>query len=76
MIAVKSGSPSGVNAAGDISWSTYDWQNLVPNPRLTEPKGKAVELDYGLHNGQIEIRYRQVILVTALVAEGMQRFSA
>ena len=51
-----------VAAIGDVEWTTVLEVVLVPNPALSKPHRKAVELDYGMEDGQVTLGCRQAML--------------
>jgi hypothetical protein len=60
-------SASSLEASGKPPEEDADWQNMVsvvlcPNPALSKAHQKAVELDYGMQNGQLELQCRQAML--------------
>jgi hypothetical protein len=50
----------------DQEWQTIVPLVLVPHPRLSESHKRAIELDFGMKNGQVEFRCRQAFLFYAL----------
>ena len=54
------------NAADDHEWHTMVPLVLAPHPGLSSAHKKVVELDYGMHHGQVEFQCRQAFLFYAL----------
>jgi predicted DNA-binding transcriptional regulator YafY len=52
----------GADAAKDVDWFTFFNVILVPNPKLSLAQQKTIERDYGMTNGQCELRVRQALL--------------
>lgn len=48
--------------ADDAAWSTFFEVVLVPNPKLSPPQQKTIELDYGMQNGRCVVRVRRALL--------------
>ena len=58
--------PSTAKAEDDLEWRTFVPLVLVPHPNLSEAHKKAIELDFGMKNGQVEFQCRQAFLFYAL----------
>ena len=62
---------TGIDAAeaspvDDVEWHTIVPLILVPHPKLSESHKRAIELDFGMKDGQVEFRCRQAFLFYAL----------
>lgn len=55
-----------VKSDGDKEWHTIVPLVLVPHPKLSESHKRAVELDFGMSDGQVEFQCRQAFLFYAL----------
>lgn len=55
-----------VKSDGDKEWHTIVPLVLVPHPKLSEAHKRAVELDFGMRDGQVEFQCRQAFLFYAL----------
>lgn len=58
--------PVGVDAARDVSWNTLVKLVLAPHPELPVAHRRAVELDYGMVNGHVELECREALLFYVL----------
>lgn len=61
-----------VAAADDSQWQTVLTLVLAPRPDLPLAKKRVVELDYGMHDGQVELPCRQAFLFYTLRRLGLQ----
>jgi predicted DNA-binding transcriptional regulator YafY len=50
----------------DLEWHTIVPLVLGPHPKLSESHRRAIELDYGMKDGEVEFRCRQAFLFYAL----------
>ena len=55
-----------VKAEDDQEWHTIVPLVLVPHPKLSESHKRAIELDFGMRDGQVEFQCRQAFLFYAL----------
>lgn len=55
-----------ISSDQDISWNTFVTLIFTPSPSLSEHHQKAIEFDYGMPDGKIEIPCRQALLLYAL----------
>ena len=46
----------------DLDWNTYIEAIIVPAPRLSDSQRRAIELDYGMQNGQLVLQVREALL--------------
>lgn len=67
MLAVTGSEPvSTASAEDDQEWQTIVPLVLVPHPKLSESHKRAIELDFGMTDGQVEFKCRQAFLFYAL----------
>lgn len=66
MLEVTGTEPALANSAEDSEWHTIVPLVLIPHPRLSESHKRAIELDFGMEDGQVEFRCRQAFLFYAL----------
>lgn len=66
MADVRPAEPEGPGAEGDAAWNTPVPIVLVPNPRLPSPHQRAVEVDYGMVNGEARLECRQALVFYVL----------
>ena len=55
------GEPEADPAADDNWWNLFA-AILIPNPKLSKPQRKAIERDYGMVDGQCELKVRRAML--------------
>jgi predicted DNA-binding transcriptional regulator YafY len=55
------GDPS-IDLVEDVAWSTFFDVVLIPNPKLSAPQQKTIELDYGMQDGQCVVPVRRALL--------------
>lgn len=72
MLVVALGDTSDVNPSGDQPWYTVVRLVLAPNPKLSLPRRRVVELDYGMHDGQAVLECRQALLFYVLKQLGFE----
>ncbi len=51
----------GADPATDRAWHTIQTLELCPNPTLSEPHRRAIELDYGMTNGRVTLQCREAL---------------
>jgi predicted DNA-binding transcriptional regulator YafY len=66
--------------AGPLPVEDQEWQTMVelllaPNPKLSAPHKRAIELDYGMAQGQVKIVCRQALLFYILRHLGLTKDS-
>lgn len=66
---------SGLNGEGDKAWNNFLTLDLVPHPELPEPHRKAVEYDYAMTDGRIELKCREALIFYALRRLGLDQES-
>jgi predicted DNA-binding transcriptional regulator YafY len=72
MVVVALGGASDVNPSGDQPWHTVVRLVLAPNPKLSLPRRRVIELDYGMHDGQAVLECRQALLFYVLKQLGFE----
>ena len=65
-IAIDDAGVSDIDSAEDLEWGNIVNLILAPNPELPESTRQALELDYGMINGQVEFPCRQAFLFYTL----------
>jgi hypothetical protein len=58
VLKVSDSRPSDIDAKNDAPWNREVTMKLVPHPALKDGKRKAVELDFGMTHGSIEVKAR------------------
>lgn len=66
MLEVNGFEPAASSADEDHEWRTMVPLVLVAHPKLSESHRRAIELDFGMKNGQVEFQCRQAFLFYAL----------
>ena len=66
MSDVQLDEPSGPGSAGDAAWNTMTELVLVPNPRLSLPHRRALEVDYGMVDGEARMPCREALVFYVL----------
>jgi predicted DNA-binding transcriptional regulator YafY len=67
MLEVNGSEPAVIpKTADDQEWHTIVPLVLVPHPKLSESHKRAIELDFGMKDGQVEFQCRQAFLFYAL----------
>ena len=66
VIAAQTSTELGADPSGDLSWNVELSIIIEPAPHLTAGERKAVELDYGMLNGRIELRVPKAMLLYLL----------
>jgi len=59
----------------DDAWNTKIILRLCPHPDLTAEQQKVIERDFGMENGELQLRVRQAMLIYMLVQLRLDRFS-
>lgn len=57
---------SPVDPNEDMKWNFIVSLHIAPNPNLSESQRKAIELDYGMENGEVVYKCRQALLFYTL----------
>ncbi|MDR6523300.1 hypothetical protein J2789_005996 [Variovorax paradoxus] len=71
ILNLEDAGPSSVHASADIFWNTILTLVLVPHPKLTAAKKRAIELDYGMEDGRVALECRQAFLYYTLRRLGL-----
>jgi hypothetical protein len=66
MLSFEGFAECGDEAAKDVEWHTIVPLVLTPHPKLSQSHRLAIELDYGMEQGQVEFHCRQAFLFYAL----------
>lgn len=67
MVEVTGSEPAATaRAEDDQEWQTIVPLVLVPHPKLSESHKRAIEIDFGMTDGQVEFKCRQAFLFYAL----------
>lgn len=61
-------------ASEDMEWNTVLTLVLAPHPELSAGKQRAIELDYGMTNGEVELKCRQSLLFYILKRLGLDSY--
>ncbi|MCP5285419.1 MAG: WYL domain-containing protein [Burkholderiaceae bacterium] len=64
---------SGPGAEADADWGTEVELVLVPHPKLAKAKRRAIELDYGMRDGEARLTCRKALLFYVLRHLGLDR---
>ncbi|MCL2895100.1 WYL domain-containing protein [Brenneria tiliae] len=64
--------PTQVDPAADRHWHTILTLVLAPHQELSATQKRILELDYGMENGEVELRCRQAFLYHTLKRLGLQ----
>jgi predicted DNA-binding transcriptional regulator YafY len=66
MLEVDSFEPAAASPDDDVKWHTIVPLVLIPHPELSKSHRLAIELDFGMEDGQVEFQCRQAFLFYAL----------
>jgi hypothetical protein len=58
VLVVRGAKPSDVDPASDIGWHTEVTLKIGPHPDLKDGQRRAIELDYGMEDGVVEVTTR------------------
>lgn len=58
MIAIGESMPHKIDSSRDVQWNELVAMRIGPHPRLGDAARKAIELDYGMENGELAITTR------------------
>ncbi len=58
IISLGETKPTKINAEYDVEWQNFLTFRIGPNPELSEAARKAIELDYGMEQGEISVETR------------------
>lgn len=73
VLEVHGAEPVGRAASEDAEWNTVLPLVIAPNPELSAGKRRAIELDYGMSDGQVELKCRQALLFYTLKRLGLNQ---
>lgn len=73
ILEVEDMQPAGAPASDDVSWNTFLTLVLAPNPNLSPGRKHAIELDYGMNNGEVQLTCRQALLFYTLRSLGLDQ---
>lgn len=71
VLEVQGVEPVGALASEDVAWNTILTLVLAPNPKLSPGGQRAIALDYGMRNGEAELKCRQALLFYTLKKLGL-----
>jgi hypothetical protein len=71
MLELEPAAAAGPGAEQDVKWHTPVELVLQPNPKLSSAHQRAVELDYGMKNGEVTLSCRQALLFYVLRQLGL-----
>lgn len=66
MTNARPAEPCGPGAVGDTAWNTLVPIVLIPNPRLPQSHQRAVEVDFGMLNGEARLDCRRALVFYVL----------
>lgn len=72
ILSVVGSEPSSVTPQDDEEWLTIVRLVLVPHPGLAEGHRRAIELDYGMSDGEVILECRQALLFYLLKHLGLE----
>ncbi|OIN69518.1 transcriptional regulator [Ralstonia solanacearum] len=75
ILEVQGTEPAGALAGEDAAWNTILTLVISPNPNLSPGGQRAIELDYGMSNGEVELKCRQALLFYTLKRLGLDHRS-
>ncbi|PLZ02819.1 WYL domain-containing protein [Burkholderia sp. WAC0059] len=76
ILRVEATEQPGPGQEEDHEWNTVVTLEIIANPGLGEQRRRVVELDYGMEDGQIDLRCRQSLLFYTLRQLGLDDSSA
>lgn len=62
MLSIRGMRSEEVDASQDLAWNMMTTLRLGPNPRLQKSQQRAIELDYGMHGGCVEVEVRRSLV--------------
>jgi predicted DNA-binding transcriptional regulator YafY len=65
--------PNFTTVGEDIDWNTLVTLEIAPNPNLAPTAQRAIELDYGMNNGRLELTCRRALLFYTLKRLGLNQ---
>lgn len=72
MLSIRPSGLDGTAATLDAAWERMVPLEIVPNPALSRPHQRLIELDYGMDGGSVLLTCRQALLYYALKRLGLQ----
>jgi predicted DNA-binding transcriptional regulator YafY len=66
MLKVHGKAPAGLGPEADADWNDLVTLVLAPHPQLNGAHRRAIELDYGMSKGRVELRCRKALLFYVL----------
>lgn len=73
VLELESAESSGPGPEADVDWATEVELVLVPHPKLAKAKRRAIELDYGMLEGEARLTCRKALLFYVLRHLGLDR---
>ena len=73
VLELETAEGSGPGAEADVDWATEIELVLVPHPKLAKAKRRAIELDYGMREGEARLTCRKALLFYVLRHLGLDR---
>lgn len=62
ILEIRHHKPCEINIAHDYEWHTLVTLELSPNPKLSEEQRHAVERDYGMNNGKLQVQMKAALV--------------
>ncbi len=59
--------PSEIDPNEDMQWNFVVSLHIVPDPELSDSQKRAIELEYGMENGEVVYKCRQALLLYTLL---------
>ncbi|MDK2123053.1 helix-turn-helix transcriptional regulator [Parachitinimonas caeni] len=72
ILEVHEAEPAGKSPAEDTEWNKVLTLVLAPHPELSSGKRRAIEMDYGMRNGEVKLQCRQALLFYTLRSLGLE----
>lgn len=66
VLRVEGVAEAGAGAEADVDWNTFVSIALAPHPELSVAHRRAIELEYGMTRGRVELRCRRALLFYVL----------
>ncbi len=54
-LSISGSKPNQVDPSGDLAWQTEITLRIAPHPGMSEGQRRAIELDFGMRNGFVEV---------------------
>lgn len=71
IVETKQSRPAGMISPADPTWDEVVVLEVGPHPELSLAQKRAIELDYGMHNGRVDIPVRKALLYYTLRRLGL-----